>query len=173
MDQSIVESPNVTTVGETGCSVTAGPSGATTENNGVVNYDVEDAVAGRDADNDSDGETGSCRCMDNTKVQKHKDDDCSKAADNGSEIDCEIVEGDDAGPSNVGYGAAAGPSNAVIDAPWYETTDYAEMSTSQCDNDCIFYAAERGVLCKHGARFCGQCQRMTFQDVCTCSYYYY
>ena len=99
----------------------------------------------------------------------------------------EIVEGDDAdddvfyadnagaaaGPSNVGYGAAAGPSNAVIDAPWYETTDYAEMSTSQCDNDCIFYAAERGVLCKHGARFCGQCQRMTFQDVCTCSYYYY
>ena len=87
MDQSIVESPNVTTVGETGCSVTAGPSGATTENNGVVNYDVEDAVAGRDADNDSDGETGSCRCKDNTKVQKHKDDDCSKAADNGSEID--------------------------------------------------------------------------------------
>ena len=153
----------------------------------MVNYDVEDAVAGRDADNDSDGGTESCRCKDNAKVQKHKDDDCSKAADNGSEIDCEIVEGDDAdddvfyadnagaaaGPSNVGYGAAAGPSNAVIDAPWYETTDYAEMSTSQCDNDCIFYAAERGVLCKHGARFCSQCQRMTFQDVCTCNYYYY
>ena len=69
--------------------------------------------------------------------------------------------------------AAAGPSNVVTETLLHGTTDYVDMSTSQCNSDCFFYDAERRVLCKHGARFCGQCQRMRFQDVCTCRYHYY
>ena len=42
MDESVGESPNATTVEETVCSVTAGPSIATTENNGGVNDDADD-----------------------------------------------------------------------------------------------------------------------------------
>ena len=142
MDQSVGESPNATTVEETECSVTAGPSGATTEKNGGANDDVDD-YADDGSNDDFDG--------------------------------VDDIDGAAAGPPNVVCvdGAAAGPSNVVTETPLYGTINYVDMSTSQCDNDCIFYAAERGVLCKHGARFCGQCQRMTFQDVCTCRYYYY
>ena len=126
MDQDIVESPNVTTVGETGCSVTAGPSGATTENNGVVNCDVEDAVAGRDADNDSasgdDNDDSEHQHKDNVKIKKNEEDNCLNEDGDGAEIDDEAIEGDDV-DDDVFYadnaGATAGPSNVGYGAAWY------------------------------------------------------
>ena len=99
-------------------------------------------------------------------------------ADDGFDDDSDGVndiDGAAAGPSKAVRvdGASAGPSNVVTETPLHESAGYVDISTSQCNSDCFFYAAERGVLCKHGAQFCGQCQKMTFQDVCTCRYYYY
>ena len=54
MDQSVGESPNATTVEETECSVTAGPTGATTEKNGGANDDVDD-YADDGSNDDFDG----------------------------------------------------------------------------------------------------------------------
>ena len=99
-------------------------------------------------------------------------------ADDGSDDDfdgVDDIDGAAAGPSKAVRvdGTAAGPSNVVTETPLPESTGYVDMSTSQCNSDCFFYDAERRVLCKHGARFCGQCQRMRFQDVCTCRFHYY
>ena len=100
--------------------------------------DIEGAAAGHDADDGSN------------------DDDV---------FDVDNVGGAVAGPSNVGSadGAVAGPSR-VTDVPSglteQDSDSWVDVSTPVvCNQDCIFYAAELGILCKHGARFCGQCKK--------------
>ena len=98
-------------------------------------------------------------------VEPSKEDDTDHGSDDDDVVDVDNVGGAAAGLSNVGSadGAVAGPSR-VTDVPSglteQDSDSWVDVSTPVvCNQDCIFYAAELGILCKHGARFCGQCKK--------------